>query len=140
MGISTEALMTLLKKNNIRPSYTRIKIMEYLTTRQSHPTADEIYSRLLPKIPTLSKTTVYNSLNTFAKAGLVKVLAIEDKELRFDADTSDHGHFKCGKCGRIFDFAVDLAGLHLQSALPGFKIKQRDVYFKGICPGCLDNK
>jgi Fur family peroxide stress response transcriptional regulator len=114
--------------------------MEYLTTRQSHPTADEIYSRLLPKIPTLSKTTVYNSLNTFAKAGLVKVLAIEDKELRFDADTSDHGHFKCGKCGRIFDFAVDLAGLHLQSALPGFKIKQRDVYFKGICPGCLDNK
>ena len=114
--------------------------MEYLAARRTHPTADEIYSNLLHEIPTLSKTTVYNSLNTFAKAGLVKVLAIEDKELRFDADTSDHGHFKCGKCGRIFDFAVDLAGLHLQSALPGFKIKQRDVYFKGICPGCLDNK
>ena len=140
MGISTEALMTLLKKNNIRPSYTRIKIMEYLTTRQSHPTADEIYSRLLHEIPTLSKTTVYNSLNTFVKAGLVRTVTIEDNEAGFDADTSDHGHFKCGKCGRIFDFAVDLAGLHLQSALPGFKIKQRDVYFKGICPGCLDNK
>ena len=119
MGISTEALMTLPKKNNIRPSYTRIKIMEYLTTRKSHPTADEIYSRCCPKNTYPFKNyCIQLKLNTFAKARTGKGISHRrDKELRFDADTSDHGRFwvRC-KCGRIFDFCrADLAGLHLVS-------------------------
>lgn len=138
MNLSTEALLNLLKDKNIRPSYTRIKIMEYLAARRTHPTADEIYSNLLHEIPTLSKTTVYNSLNTFVKAGLVRTVTIEDNEARFDADTSNHGHFKCDMCGNIYDFPVDMAGLHTKG-LSRFIVKQRDIYFKGTCPGCLEN-
>jgi Fur family peroxide stress response transcriptional regulator len=139
MDVSVEALMDIFKNKGIRPSYTRVKIMEYLAANRNHPTAEEIYSSLVGEIPTLSKTTVYNSMNAFVEAGLARVITIEDNEARYDADISDHGHFKCSRCGRIYDFQVDMAGLH-PKALSGFKVSQRDVYFKGTCPGCLDNK
>jgi Fe2+ or Zn2+ uptake regulation protein len=105
----------------------------------THPTVDEIYSQLAGQIPTLSKTTVYNALGVFADAGLVRVVTVEDNETRYDADVSDHGHFKCKQCGKIYDFTVDTNGLKADN-LYGFRIEQSDVYFRGICPYCINNK
>jgi Fe2+ or Zn2+ uptake regulation protein len=139
MNVSAEALMDIFKKKNIRSSYTRVRILEYLMANRNHPTVDEIYKRLVGEIPTLSKTTVYNSLNAFVDAELARVITIEDNETRYDADISDHGHFKCDICGRIYDFPVDIGGFE-PKALAKFKISQRDVYFKGICTSCLNNK
>lgn len=139
MDVSTQALLDIFKKRNIKSSYSRIRILEYLMVHRTHPTVEEIYSKLVEEIPTLSKTTVYNALNTFVEAGLVRVITIEDNETRYDADTSDHGHFKCDICGKIYDFPVDMD--HLQTeGLAKFQVSQRDVFFKGICSSCLDNK
>ncbi|MBR4922900.1 MAG: transcriptional repressor, partial [Bacteroidaceae bacterium] len=46
----------------IKPSVQRIAIMDYLMTHRTHPAIDEIYLALCEDIPTLSKTTVYNTL------------------------------------------------------------------------------
>ena len=51
-----------LLKYSIKPSMQRIAIMEYLMEHRTHPSADEIYTALSPSMPTLSKTTVYNTL------------------------------------------------------------------------------
>ena len=64
-----EILKNELVKKDIRPSYHRIKVLEYLFDHEDHPTADEIYAVLHSQIPTLSKTTVYNTLNSFVEAG-----------------------------------------------------------------------
>jgi len=53
---------THLYKKDIKPSYQRIKIFEYLYHEMNHPTADVIFKNLVNDIPTLSKTTVYNTL------------------------------------------------------------------------------
>lgn len=124
--------------NNIKPSYARIKVMEYLLQKKSHPTADEIFNALVEEIPTLSKTTVYNTLKAFAKANLVKLIITEENENRFDADISEHGHFKCDLCGRVYDFSIDLSPLEF-TELEGFKINERNVDFRGICKVCLKN-
>ena len=139
MDVSADALMDIFKNRGIRSSYTRMRIMQYLMVNRNHPTADEIYGSLVEEIPTLSRTTVYNSLHAFVEAGLARVVTIEDNEARYDADISDHGHFKCDSCGRIYDFTVDVDCIQ-PKALEKFRINQRDVYFKGICLGCLDNK
>ena len=47
---------------NIKPSVQRIAIMDYLLKHQTHPCIDEIYMAVNKDIPTLSKTTVYNTL------------------------------------------------------------------------------
>ena len=69
-------------------------------------------------------------------AGLVRVLTIEDNETRYDIDTSDHGHFKCEKCGGIYDFKINIDNLN-PVGLDNFKVTDRSVYFKGICESCL---
>ena len=94
-------LVKELKEKKIRLSYQRVKILDYLNRNRTHPTADEIYTGLIAEIPSLSKTTVYNSLNSLVKANLVQELTIEDNENRYDIVTETHGHFKCEKCGTL---------------------------------------
>ena len=58
-----------LIENGISPSITRIKIYEYLYGNKNHPTVNDVYISLSEEIPTLSKTTVYNTLKMFVNAG-----------------------------------------------------------------------
>ena len=44
-----------------------------------HPTVDEIYQALVDHIPTLSKTTVYNTLRLLMEHGVVRMLTIDGK-------------------------------------------------------------
>jgi Fur family transcriptional regulator, peroxide stress response regulator len=109
--------------------------LEYLHRKENHPTAIEIYSFLSPEIPSLSKTTIYNILNTFVEAGLIRTLGIEDNEMRYDLLLSNHGHFRCEVCGEITNFAIDIDRFPLEG-LDQYQIKEKNVYFKGLCPNC----
>jgi Fur family peroxide stress response transcriptional regulator len=128
-----------LKKNRIKPSFQRIKILEYLLNNKSHPTVDEIYKEVLKGIPTLSKTTVYNTLTLFIESNILKGLYIEDNEIRYDPILYNHGHFKCKKCEEIYDFFIDIDSFK-SNELNDFQIHEKGVYFKGICPKCIVNK
>jgi Fur family peroxide stress response transcriptional regulator len=127
-----------LVKNKIKPLYNRVKVLEYLIVKQNHPTVDEIYNNLVKELPTLSKTTVYNTLKLFLQANLVRLIAIEDNETRYDVIISNHGHFKCEECKEIYDFTIDIDSVETEE-LKQFKIKEKSVYYKGICPNCLNN-
>ena len=94
----------ILKSHDVKPTVVRLKVYEYLVAEKNHPTADTIYKSLLSDIPTLSKTSVYNTMDTFLEKQLIQAITIEENETRFDADISDHGHFKCTSCGSVFDF------------------------------------
>ncbi|WP_300409581.1 transcriptional repressor [Lagierella sp.] len=126
-----------LVKSDIRPTFQRIKILEYLEKNKSHPTVDEIYSALAPEIPTLSKTTVYNTLSTLKEAGLVNEIKIDDVEARFDIVTKPHGHFKCVECGDLSDFEFDLGSINPKE-LSDHKVLNRNLFMFGICPKCLE--
>lgn len=139
MKLSFEDLSDELLKKEIRPSYQRIKVLEYLITKRCHPTVDQIFNDLVKKVPTLSKATIYNTLNLLIKAKLVRVVTIEDNETRYDIKMSNHGHFKCELCGTIFDFTVNIDNF-MTDELSEFKINEKNVYFKGICPSCLKYK
>ncbi|MGI5849735.1 MAG: Fur family transcriptional regulator [Christensenellales bacterium] len=138
MKPSFEDLKQELKIKNINLSYQRLKVLEYLTQNQCHPTVDQIFTDLQKEISTLSKTTVYNTLRVLAEAGLVRVITIEDNETRYDIITENHGHFKCESCGKIYDFHIDIDSLTFND-LNNFKINDKNVYFKGICPRCLSD-
>lgn len=125
----------ILRSKNIRPSMARIKILEYLTGTTDHPTVEMIYSRLLPEIPTLSKTTVYKTLELLVEANLARLLHMDENEARFDANVSDHGHFRCSRCGKVYDFEADLDSLETKG-LGGFAVAEKNLIFKGSCPRC----
>lgn len=130
-----EDLKKELKLRKIQLSHQRLKVLEYLTQNRSHPTVDQIFTFLHQEMSTLSKTTVYNTLRVLVEAGLVRAINIEDHETRYDINVENHGHFKCESCGRIYDFHTDLDALACDG-LNNFLIKDRNVYFNGICPRC----
>ncbi len=86
-------------------------------------------------MPTLSKTTVYNTLKLFSEQGAVQMLTIDERNANFDADTSAHAHFFCKCCGRIYD----LKCLETMETIDmcGHQISEVHYYYKGICKNCL---
>lgn len=138
MNRVSENMLAELKRKNIKLSHQRLIILAHLIDNKNHPTVDQIYNDLKPTIPTLSKTTIYNTLNLFIEGGIVRALNIEDNEIRHDIVTKDHGHFKCMVCGEIKDMDVDVnLAADTEAMLADYEIKQKDIYFKGICPSCL---
>ena len=69
MKISIDSIAGKLKEKNIKPSLQRIKILEYLAGYPCHPTVDYIFNALHPEMPTLSKSTVYNTLKVLQRRG-----------------------------------------------------------------------
>jgi len=136
LKLTFEDLSRELKNRNIRISHQRLKVLEYLMINRSHPNVDQIYNDLQKEVPTLSKTTVYNTLNTLIDAGIVRVINIEDNETRYDIISENHGHFKCESCGNIYDFNIVIDSFRTED-LDDFKIKDKAVYFKGICKRCI---
>lgn len=132
---SIEFITNVLVQKDIRPSYQRIKVLEYLHRAKSHPTADEIFHALSPGIPSLSKVTIYNTVHTFVEAGLVRAVDIDETKMRYDITLSKHGHFLCETCGKIFDLKVDIENISI-AGLEKFHVKEKNLYFKGQCPNC----
>jgi Fur family peroxide stress response transcriptional regulator len=136
MDIRLEFLTEQLKSKGIRPSYQRIKVLEYLYQKGGHPTVDAIFCALSADIPSLSKVTIYNTLRTLVEAGLVQVVDIDDTEKRFDITLTSHGHFQCEACGTIYNFQVNIDQIPIDG-LDHFEITQKNIYFKGLCSNCL---
>ncbi len=123
---------------HIKPSMQRLAIMEYLLANRIHPTAEDVYHALYQKIPTLSKTTVYNTLNLFVAQGALQVMAIDGKNVRFDIDTTLHAHFKCQHCQQVYDLPVE--NIHMLKLADNSVVRQvteMQLYYKGYCKNCL---
>lgn len=125
-----------LQNFGIKPSLQRIAIAEYLMDNRIHPTVDDIYNALYIKVPTLSKTTVYNTLKLFAEQGAVLALVIDDKNVRFDIDTSCHAHFQCCGCNRVFDIPLEKTELLQVRQIDDLLITESHLYYKGYCKDC----
>jgi Fe2+ or Zn2+ uptake regulation protein len=110
--------------------------MEYLEKHEIHPTAEMIYRALVREIPTISKTTIYNTLNALLLKGLIHSITITGTETRYDYHQLPHHHFLCTHCGKILDIAVECPYL-ARKEVSGHRIEELHGYFKGICKECL---
>lgn len=122
---------------SIKPSLQRAAVMGFLLkNKEIHPTVDDIYVALSPKIPTLSKTTVYNTLKLFVEKGAVNVLTIDERNARYDIDTSKHAHCMCRCCGKVFDFFDVKPELFQAPESEYFKIESTEISYVGVCLDC----
>lgn len=129
----------LLRSKGIRPTPQRLCIYDYLLHHPTHPTVEEIYAGIAPQQAAFSRTTVYNTLDTLCAAGLVRVLHVGAGETRYDACTADHAHFKCVRCGAVYD--LPLGSPALSFALPdGFSVSGVEITLNGRCPTCADSE
>ncbi|MBR2405579.1 MAG: transcriptional repressor [Clostridia bacterium] len=136
--MNNQTLADTLRSRGISPTQQRLAVYQYLLDHRTHPTADTVYQALVAEYPTISRTTVYNTMRALFGAGLLRIVTIDAEEQHFDADTADHGHFRCTKCGSLFDFTLP-ANASQRLAPNGYHTEIFDVYATGVCPHCQSN-
>jgi len=125
----------MLRKSGLKVTPQRIEILRYLDTYRNHPTAEKIYQDVRRKMPSLSKTTVYNTIEALRNNNFVRVLTAFD-ELRYDINTAPHAHFVCRMCGKVYDIDIPTSHLDAITKIP-HKVEEVQCYITGVCKECM---
>jgi Fur family peroxide stress response transcriptional regulator len=126
------------RKNGLSLTVQRRAIMENLSSRKDHPTADQIYAAIQDKITGVSRTTVYRVLETFVQLELAQKISNPEAKARFDADTTRHHHASCVQCEKVVDIdSAILPDIDLSHAdLHGFEVFDCSIVAVGLCSDC----
>ncbi|MBI4664198.1 MAG: transcriptional repressor [Verrucomicrobia bacterium] len=135
--METNQLNLRLATSGFRFTAQRQHVYDVLLQTQDHPTAEEVFMRAKQNMPDISIATVYNCLDALVKCGLVRQVNLDRGAARYCPNMKDHFHFCCDECGKVFDIDTkDLDGVSQISLPGGFKLTQREISLRGLCPEC----
>ena len=104
--------------HGILPTPQRLKIAEILLARPQHLSAEQILDRLRQAGSSVSKATVYNTLNLFRESGLVRELSVDPERRYYDSVTRAHHHFDNVATGEFTDIDADRVSISELPSLP----------------------
>ncbi|SIS51834.1 Fur family transcriptional regulator [Alicyclobacillus vulcanalis] len=131
----------LLKEAGLRVTPQREAILTFLLEYDGHATVDDIYSSLQSRFPSMSVSTVYNTVKQLSQVGLVKEIGVGDGASRFDMNVEPHHHLICVRCGALYDFYLEEPiRLSVPPEAQGFEIEDYHVEVRGVCPKCKEQK
>jgi Fur family peroxide stress response transcriptional regulator len=121
-----------------RKSVQRDAILRIMKNTTSHPGADWVYEQVRKEMPNISMGTVYRNLHLLARSGEISQIDDISGQSRFDGNIENHYHFRCEKCGRLFDLdePVDRSIEDRVARKTGFKINKHHLELIGLCPDC----
>ena len=121
-----------------RDTKQREAILNLLRHADSHPTADWIYGEVRKVIPNISNGTVYRNLKILRETGEISELNLSGAVSRFEGRQEHHYHFRCEKCGQVFDVEEPVNNEldKRVSIKTGFKISYHQLEFRGLCKDC----
>jgi Fur family iron response transcriptional regulator len=127
--MNLETVATKLRGAGLRPTRQRLALAEILfASGDRHITAEELHAEAVAARVPVSLATVYNTLNQFTEAGLLREVAIEGDRTYFDTNTSNHYHYYVEHEGRLFDIeSSDLAIKGLPEPPPGMEVGRIDI-------------
>lgn len=123
--------ISVLRQCDIQPTPQRIAVVEYVLTSKQHPSADDVLSHARKKCPTVSRATVYNTLNLLVEKGLLGVQTIREGAIVFDANVERHHHFIDIDTGDIYDIPWEQLQVRGMDKLRDFEIAESQVILRG---------
>jgi Fur family peroxide stress response transcriptional regulator len=138
LPVAMENFRNKCREFGLKITPQRAAIYKELLQASDHPTIDSILKKVRVVLPSISFDTVYRTVISFSEAGIIHMVGGFGGSRRFDADTSRHHHFKCIKCGKIFDFLSDYYdNVKIPEELSrNFKVLSKRVLLEGICREC----
>jgi Fur family peroxide stress response transcriptional regulator len=88
----------------LKATHQRLVILESVIKNHSHPNVDQIYNAIQVDNPSISKGTVYKTLETLANSGLLSKVSSIDGHMRYDPRIDNHGHIYCANTKEIIDY------------------------------------
>jgi Fur family iron response transcriptional regulator len=121
----------ILDQHGIQPTPQRVAVADYVLKAAEHPSADTVWARVQQSFPTISRATVYNTLNLFVEKGLLRELHLAPDSVLFDSNTDRHHHFIDEATGQIYDIPWDKVQVTDTKPLPGFEVHDYQVVMRG---------
>ena len=126
-----------LKKKGLRQTPERFLIFDEVYASDDHFDADELFLRLKKKDVTVSRATVYNSLDLLIECNLVVRHQFGNKQAKYEPSFSywQHDHLICMDCGEVFEFCDPrIQGIREMIAeIFQFEIEQHSLQMNGHC-------
>lgn len=131
-------VVQILRENGYRATPQRLAIYEAIWKAGSHPTAVEIHRYAEKRDPTISKATVYKTLQLFADLGLVSEIGFRDESTRYDPEMNLHINVICDRCRNVEDYPVEEFESVITSLAKGldFDVRGHSFDVHGICAKC----
>ena len=107
-----------LQVNGIKPTAQRIEVGALLLESPIHLSAEQILSTLRNNGSRISKATIYNTLNLFARHGLVREVSVDSTRQFYDSTSSPHHHFYNVDTGELVDIHLDEVEIKILPDLP----------------------
>ena len=124
-------LLQALRTHGIQPTAQRLAVARFVLEASSHPTADAVWEKVRRHSPTLSRATVYNTLNLFVEKGLLRTQAVREGALVFDPLVARHHHFIDEETGEIHDVPWEALRVSGERSLQGFEVRDYQVVMRG---------
>lgn len=129
-----------LRARGHRITPQRVAIIRDFIAREDHPSAEDVYRRLIADYPMIALSTVYNTLSLLAEVGEAVKVSPATPEIRFDPDVGDHCHLTCLACSRILDVPME-ACAHAEEFIAavrdqGFEPARQVLQVFGYCAEC----
>jgi Fe2+ or Zn2+ uptake regulation protein len=124
-------LLLTLRKHGIQPTAQRLAVAQFVLETRSHPTADQVWERVRRRSPTLSRATVYNTLNLLVERGLLRAQVVREGAVVFDPHVARHHHFIDVRTGDIHDVPWEAVRVTGEQSLPGYEVEDYQVVMRG---------
>jgi Fur family peroxide stress response transcriptional regulator len=138
---SAQALINRLRQAGYRITPQRWAICTYLATSEQHPTAYQVYTDLVAQNPTISRATVYNTLNILRELGTLALIDLGDDHTHYETNLAPHLNLICQRCQRIVDQPATGLTPVLQTLLKqagGFAPTTIQIQMLGLCVACQE--
>jgi Fur family iron response transcriptional regulator len=123
---------TMLRGVGLRPTQQRVALARLLFSQgDRHFTAEKVYNEAAQSSLQVSLATVYNTLNMFAKLGLLREIGVDGTTTYFDTRTGDHHHFFVEGEGEIRDIPTTQICIGKMGSVPeGYEISRVDLVIR----------
>ena len=111
-------VIDMLHQHGVTPTQQRVEIAQLLFARPQHLSADQLLSQVNRERSHVSKATVYNTLNLFARKGLVREVIVDPTKVFYDSNTSQHYHVFNIETGELTDVPMPTLALEQLPPLP----------------------
>ncbi|OIO47124.1 MAG: hypothetical protein AUJ28_01210 [Parcubacteria group bacterium CG1_02_37_51] len=112
-------------------------IIDYLSVKRQHITAEQLYGFLKGEQTTIGLATIYRNLNELSELGLVRRISYAGQPVFYEYCREPHAHFYCEQCHSIHDIQVPDNSIDNLKYWQGHYIKETKIELRGICEKCL---
>lgn len=123
---------------NTRNTRQKEIVLETLCEMVTHPTISELYEAVQMKDSSIGQATVYRNISRLVEEGKARKVLTKDGIDHYDGDCSNHSHFMCNICHRLYDLYnidTDVLISKAKKKCP-FSISNASVLFEGVCDEC----